>query len=285
MNVLVTGSRSGIGLATSIAFAKAGHTVFAAVRDAERIQPLGEVATAENASLSIIELDVTSDSSVQSAMAHIRKQAGPLDVLVNNAGVERLGSVEEMPIAEFRICMETNYFGAIRCIQAALPDMRLGRSGCIVNVSSVGGRISVSPEAAYAASKFALEALAEALAQEVKPFNIRVAIVEPGLINTDMAVRVATPVPGSAYMQCERIPSLFRATLPSATTPLRVAEKILDIAESGTWKLRHTVGDDAEGFLKWRASMSDEEWVTWGALEDRAWRQRIQADFGIDLGQ
>src|SRR6266436_5873963 len=106
-------------------------------------------------------------------------EGAPLDVLVNNAGVERHGSIEELPMEAFRSTMETNYFGALRCIRAVLPGMRERRSGCIVNVTSVAGRLATAPMAPYTASKFALEALSEVLAQEMKPFNVRVAIVEP----------------------------------------------------------------------------------------------------------
>ena len=108
-------------------------------------------------------------------------------MLVNNAGVERSGSVEELPLAEIRAVMETNYFGALRCIQAVVPHMRQRRNGCIINIASVAGRIANSPLGCYAASKFALEAISEALGQEMKTFNVRVAIVEPGIIDTPMA--------------------------------------------------------------------------------------------------
>src|SRR2546422_10062534 len=114
------------------------------------------------------DLDVDSDASVRESIERIVKEGGQVDVLVNNAGIERTGSVEELALAEFRAVMETNYFGAIRCIQAVLPTMRQRRSGCIINVASVAGRIANSPMAPYTASKFALEALREALAQEAK---------------------------------------------------------------------------------------------------------------------
>jgi NAD(P)-dependent dehydrogenase (short-subunit alcohol dehydrogenase family) len=131
-------------------------------------------------------MDVDSDRSVADCFAGIYDQGGHIDVLVNNAGIERHGSVEELPLSAFRETMETNYFGAIRCIQQVLPWMRESRSGCIINVSSVAGKISASPFAPYAASKFALEALSEALAGELKPFGVRVAIVQPGIIETPM---------------------------------------------------------------------------------------------------
>ena len=112
------------------------------------------------------------------------RRAGRIDVLVNNAGVAVHGSVEELPLSEFRRVMETNFFGALRCIQAVVPGMRERRHGCIVNVTSVAGRFSAAPQAPYSSSKWALEAASEALAQEVKPFGVRVAIVEPGVIAT-----------------------------------------------------------------------------------------------------
>ena len=133
-----------------------------------------------------------SDDSVTEAIGAIHKEQGPIDVLVNNAGIERRGSTEELDLSDFRAVMETNYFGALRCIKGVLPQMRERKSGCIINVTSVAGRISASPLGCYAAAKFALEALSESLAQETKMFNIRVAVVQPGIISTAMARRMRT---------------------------------------------------------------------------------------------
>jgi len=215
-------------------------------------------------------------------VAEAVKRLGPIDVLVNNAGIERTGSVEEVSLAEFRAVMETNYFGAIRCIQAVLPAMRKRRSGCIINVASVAGRIANSPMAPYTASKFALEALSESLAQEAKPFNVRVAIVEPGIIDTAMARRVETAQTPSPYPQQRRFAAMFTASLKHPVPPSVAGEKVLEIVNSGTWQLRHPVGPDALPFLQWRKAMSDEEWVAWGALGDDAWYDRLKADFGMD---
>jgi NAD(P)-dependent dehydrogenase (short-subunit alcohol dehydrogenase family) len=227
-------------------------------------------------------MDVDSDESVKAGIDRIVSEAGAIDVLVNNAGIERSGSVEELALAEFRAVMETNYFGALRCIQGLLPAMRERRSGWIINIASIAGRMACSPLAPYTASKFALEALSESLAQEMKPFNVRVAIVEPGIIDTPMARRIETPQNLSQYPQQRRFAAMFAATLKNPAPPSIVGEKVVEIVESGTWRLRHPVGPDAEGFLGWRQGMSDEEWVDWGALDDDAWYERLKADFGMD---
>ena len=179
--VLITGTSTGIGLATALAFGRAGHRVAATMRNPGRAPALAEAAARENLPITVLAMDVDSDASVRDGVARIERDAGAIDVLVNNAGIERMGSVEELPLADFRAVMETNYFGVIRCTQAVLPAMRQRRSGCIVNVASVAGHVASSPMAAYTSSKFALEALSECLAQEMKGFNVRVAIVEPEL--------------------------------------------------------------------------------------------------------
>ena len=280
--VLITGCSSGIGLETALLLARAGHTVYATMRKPELDSTLREAVAKEKLPVSILALDVDSDAAVASTVAAIRAKAGSIDVLVNNAGIERLGSVEELPLEAFRATMETNYFGALRCIRACLPEMRQRRSGCIINVSSVSGRISCSPMTPYSASKFALEAVSEGLAQEVKPFGIRIAIVEPGVIDTAMARRAAVPPAESHYPHVLRVATMFQASLANPAGPLIVAQKIREIIESGTWQLRHPVGPDALGFLGWRASMTDEQWVDWGALDDNAWHERIRKDFGLD---
>lgn len=284
-SVLVTGTSSGIGLDTALVLGRAGHAVYATMRNLDRGLYLRETIEKEKLQVSILAMDVDSDESVAATVSTVRSQAGFVDVLVNNAGVECSGSIEELSLEDFRATMETNYFGALRCIRALLPEMRRRRSGCIINVSSIAGRIAASPHAPYAASKFALEALSEALAQEGKPFNIRVAIVEPGLIDTPMARRIAAPPGESHYPQGRRFAGLFKASLEKPTPPSLVAETIREIIENGTWQLRHPAGPDAIPFLGWRASMTDEEWITWGALDDEAWYDRVQNDFGLDARQ
>ncbi|HEX5412818.1 MAG TPA: SDR family oxidoreductase [Terriglobia bacterium] len=283
-NVLVTGTSTGIGLATALELGRAGHTVYAAMRNPGRAPQLGEAAARENLPVKVVVMDVDSDSSVADAVGSIHAEGGQIDVLVNNAGIGTFGSVEELPLDTFRAIMETNYFGALRCIQAVLPEMRERNSGCIVNVSSVAGQVANSPLGAYAASKWALEALSEALAQEVKPFNIRVAIVEPGIIDTPLARRAEVPLDGTKYRQVRRYGGIFRASFAGEAPrpPALVAKAIRDIIESGTWKLRHPVGPNSAEYIAWRKAKTDEEMIEWGALDDDAWYERVQQEFGLD---
>lgn len=275
-SVLITGTSKGIGFETALAFARAGHRVYATMRNPSQSPLLAETAARENLPIMISAMNVDSDQSVSEAIAAILGSNGPIDVLVNNAGVEGSGSVEEFPLAEFRAIMETNYFGALRCIQAVVPHMRQRGSGCIINVSSVAGRLSNPPLTSYCASKWALEALSEGLAGEMKTFNVRVAIVEPGIIDTAMARRIGDPAAESPYAQSARFSALFSDALKNPVPPSLVAGKILEVAESGTWQLRHPVGPDAVPLLQWRNQMTDEEWVDLNAGDDATFFARLR---------
>ena len=277
-NVLVTGCSSGIGYSTAIELARAGHQVLASMRHPDQAPQLEQIAASEQLPIKVLTLDVDSDESVNSLFNRI---AEPIDVLVNNAGIEVHGSVEELSMSSMIAVMNTNCFGAVRCIKAVLPQMRERQSGCIVNVSSISGRIANSPFSAYCASKFALEAFCEALAGEVKPFNIRVALLEPGIQDTRMAHDISKGSP-SIYRQVNRFSDLFRALLASPISPEASATAIRHIIESGTWQLRHLPGPNAAPFVAWRASMTDEQWVDWNALDDDAWYDAVQRDFGVD---
>jgi NAD(P)-dependent dehydrogenase (short-subunit alcohol dehydrogenase family) len=281
-SVLITGTSKGIGLEAALAFGRAGHKVHATMRNPSQSPSLAEMAAREKLPITVSIMDVDSDKSVNRAIEALLRDHGPIDILVNNAGVERAGSVEELPLAAFRDVMETNYFGAIRCIQALVPQMRKARNGCIINVTSVAGRITSSPLSPYTASKWALEALSEALAGEMKTFNVRVAIVEPGIIDTAMARRIGDAPSDSPYKQPARFASLFAASLKNPVSPSVVAQKILEIADSGTWQLRHPVGPDAEPFLQWRKQMTDEEWVNLNASDDETWYRRVESDFSLN---
>lgn len=282
-NIVITGASRGVGLATAVELARAGHQIVATMRNPAGSPELAYQAARENLPICIETMDVDSDESVKQAFGRILAQ-GPVDVLVNNAGIERMGAIEETPLADFRTCMETNYFGCIRCIQAVMRPMRERGSGAIINVTSVGGKISLSPMGPYSASKFALEALSEALAQELRAFGVRVAIVEPGIIETRMARNIEGLEASKVYPQVRRCTALYEGVLAAgAGQPQLVGQKVREIVESGTWQLRHPVGPDAEPFLTWRRSMNDENWVQWSAQSDSDWLKSVKADFGMDL--
>ncbi len=134
----------------------------------------------------------------------------------------------------------------------------------------------------YTASKFALEAISEALAQEVKAFGIKVAVVQPGIINTSMANEIVVASNGSVYPHGRRVAGMFAASLKTPTAPELVADKVRQIIESDSPQFRHPVGPDAAPFLAWRASMSDEQWVDWGALDDASRYAAVERAFGLN---
>lgn len=281
--ILITGTSKGIGLATALAFGRAGHKVAATMRNPESASQLKNILESESLPITIYSMDVDSNSSVKETVERITAEMGQIDVLINNAGIECIGAVAECTMDNFRAVMETNYFGVIRCVQAVLPQMMKRKTGCIINISSVAGHIASPSMAAYSASKFALESLSEILAQEVKAAGIHVAIVEPGIIDTNMARRIMADPGTSQYGYETRLAALFANSLKNPVPASIVAGKLLEIAESQTWQLRHAVGPDAVPMLRWRRSMSDEEWVDLGALDDDKWYAKMEADFGKDL--
>src|SRR5260370_602371 len=282
-NIVITGASRGIGLATALELSRVGHQVVATMRNPAGSPELGEQAAKEKLQIRIATMDVDYDENVNQVFGRILAR-GPVDVLVDNGGIERTGAIEETPLADFRTCMETNYFGAIRCMQAVIPHMREPGSGAIINVTSAAEKISLSPMGPYSASKFALEAVSEALAQELRAFGVRVAIVEPGIIDTRMARNIGDMEASRLYPQVRRCSVLFEGVIAAgAGQPQLVGQKVREIVESGTWQLRHPVGPDAEPFLNWRGSMNNESWVDWSAQSDSDWLRSVKADFGMDL--
>ena len=281
-SVLITGTSKGIGFETVLSFARAGYKVFATMRNPDAAATLKKLIADENLTVIVYKMDVDSDESVTHCIETIIKEHGVINVLVNNAGIERHGSIEELPMADFKAIMETNYFGVIRCMQAVLPQMRENKNGCIINVGSVAGKIANTPLGGYSASKFALEALTESLAQEVKPFNIRVALVQPGIIDTKMARDISVDS-NSKYPQVLRFGAMFEESLKQPTPPSLVADAMLAIANTDTWQLKHPVGASALPFLGWRASMTDEQWVDWNAQTDEEWYTAVETTFGMNV--
>ena len=186
-NIIITGSSSGFGLKAAKDFADKGNKVFATMRN-----PNGKNATAKadleshSTKIKVVDMDVTNDASVKEAMSTIIAEAGNVDILINNAGIMYLGITEAFSIEQAKFQMETNYFGAIRVMQAVLPSMRKAGSGLIINTSSLVGRMSPPFFGTYTATKHALEGYSQALRYEVSPFGVDVVLVEPGPFGTGL---------------------------------------------------------------------------------------------------
>lgn len=272
--ILITGSSTGIGYAAAETLAR-NDTVYATMRNPQRSPQLQQLADDNHLPIIILPLDVTDDQSVQSTINAVLSKEGYIDVLINNAGIASWGAVEELPMEEFKADMETNFFGTVRCIKAVLPSMRERKRGSIINVTSVAGKVYSNFHGAYAASKAAVEAMSESLAQEVKPFNIQVAMVEPGIIETPIFNKVNANA-NTNYPNIKRFLSIFAASLEFHTPPSAVAEVINDIVSGKSTTLRNPAGPDASGLLQWRASTSDEDWANSGALNDDEWANNME---------
>ena len=252
--VLVTGSSTGIGLATALHFGRLGDGVYAGVRNIATASELTKAIAAEKLPVHPIALDVDDQGSVSRAVGEVIARAGRIDVLVNNAGIGGGGPVEDVPVDWVKSLFETNYLGAIRMIQAVLPGMRERRSGAIVNVSSIAGRLAIAGHGHYSAVKHALEAISEALAQEVQAFGIRVAIVEPGVVVTPIftkAKRFADPASPYA-VHVHRLLLFYQMQMKTPSQPADVARVIHEAVTAKEPKLRYLVGDDAERLVAGR---------------------------------
>jgi short-subunit dehydrogenase len=266
---VVTGSSSGIGYETSLLLARNQYTTYASMRNLKKSDELLKIASNENIPLKVIQLDVNDDRSVSSAIDSIVKENGRIDVLVNNAGFDLFGSLEELTIEEIKGQFETNFFGTARVTKSVIPTMRKQGSGIIINVSSIGGRIGLVPcNTMYHASKFALEGFTESLRHELTEFNIDVILIEPGAIRSNFAENIRTAKNydsnNSPYAKTiQKVFEGFEPMLANASAPKEVAQVILNAANSSSPNIRYTVGKDAESILKARAELSDRELEKW----------------------
>ncbi|HYL94322.1 MAG TPA: SDR family oxidoreductase [Terriglobales bacterium] len=249
--VLITGSSSGIGLLTTVELARAGFRVIASMRDLGRRQRLDDAAAAAGVgkNIDVRRLDITEFDGIPEFIAQLERDYGRLDVLVNNAGFAMAGFAEDLLLEELRQQFETNFFGAVAVSKAALPIMRRQRSGHIIMVSSIGGRISAPVIGAYDSSKFALEGWSESLRIETRSLGIRVVLVEPGSYQTDIwernvrlgsaAVDRSSPNHERADRFSEMVKKVHKAD------PLPVAKLITRIAQMPNPRLRYRVGFDS----------------------------------------
>jgi NAD(P)-dependent dehydrogenase (short-subunit alcohol dehydrogenase family) len=233
------------------------------MRDTSKAGDLEKACQAESLKVEVVVLDVTDDASVTSAVRQVVESAGRIDVLVNNAGIGATGPIEETDDDEAKEIFETNFFGALRVIQAVLPHMREQRSGTIVNVSSLAGLVGPPFDGIYSASKHALEAATEALHYEVHPFGVRLLLIEPGGFETSFGnnQRVARRfTEGSPYVELHQRFEQAMMRLPGRdehADPQVVAEAIYNAVHDEEPKLRYLVGQDAEMIGGLRKQMDD----------------------------
>jgi NAD(P)-dependent dehydrogenase (short-subunit alcohol dehydrogenase family) len=267
--VLVTGANSGIGFATSLDLARNGYRVLAGMRNPERGTELLRQAAAENLPIEPVQLDVADPRSCDAAVSSVLERHGAIDVLVNNAGIGIIAPIEDADLTEVRAGFEVNFFGPMRLIQLVLPGMRARSNGCIVNVSSATGRLAMSPQAFYSASKFALGAATEVLAQEVRKFGIRVVLIEPGVTRTAALEKMPNIKPDSAYLSMLiRAGAVVGKCVENAAEAGSVAVGIRNAIESSEYRLRHPLGEDTRKWFGGRAKLSDELWVDYGREMD-----------------
>lgn len=184
--VLITGGTDGLGRADAVLLAERGYRVFAGGRNSKRLAELDRLARERKLPLETLELDVCDDASVNAAVSEIEGRAGPVEILVNNAGIAIAAVMEEISLDDLRKQYETNILGVVRTTQRVLPHMRQRRRGRIINMSSIAGKIAVPLMGPYSSSKHALEAISDAMRLELFPFGIEVILIEPGYIETSM---------------------------------------------------------------------------------------------------
>jgi NAD(P)-dependent dehydrogenase (short-subunit alcohol dehydrogenase family) len=254
--VLITGCSTGIGLRTAIAFAGAGDSVVATMRNTGKADGLRKSAADAGVEVELLALDVTDDESARAGVADVVARHGRIDVLVNNAGVGLSGAVEDFSEEHARTALETNFWGPVRMARLVLPTMRAQGSGVIVNVSSITGRLPSFPcYGFYAASKHAIGALSESLAAEVAPFGVRVLCIEPGYYDTALRETVdqlGTELdPSSPYIEVSRAMLEFsKNALANGGDPGEVAAAIVAAVADPASPLHVHVGADAEQFLQ-----------------------------------
>ena len=255
MIVLVTGCSSGFGLLIAKRFLEAGDTVVATMR-------VPSQAAAELERADVLALDVVSDDSVDAAIGRILEDHGRIDVLVNNAGVGMHGAIEDTSDSQAKDLFETNFFGTLRVTRAVLPSMRAQGSGVIVNMSSLAAVIAPPFGGMYAATKYALEAVSEAMYFELAPFGVRVHLIEPGGFGTEFGAN-RRDVTGTAYTDLIERWEIAYAKVPGREAgpadPGRVAEAVFEVANDPSAPLRRLVGDDAELLGALRKQLDDTE--------------------------
>jgi NAD(P)-dependent dehydrogenase (short-subunit alcohol dehydrogenase family) len=266
---IVTGSSTGNGFETSLMLARNAFYTYATMRNLDKSKTITDIARKDGLPLEVLQLDVTEDKSVKDAIDTILGKRGRIDVVVNNAGYDVFGAVEDLSVEELKAQFETNFFGAIRVMKAVLPTMRKQRRGTIVNVSSVGGLVGIPLNSAYISSKFALEGFSESMQYELEEFGIKVILIEPGVVKTNFfensKAAKNTASSNSPYAElAEKVSEAFKPMLENnSSSPIQVAEVILKAITSEKVNTRYLVGNDAAAIVDKKRTSSDIELQQW----------------------
>lgn len=254
--VLITGASAGIGEETAKFLQQNGYAVYGAARRVERMKAL------EQSGVKVLKMDVTNDESMVKGVEQIIAAEGRIDVLINNAGFGSYGAVEDVPMDDARYQLEVNVIGAMRLTQLVLPHMRKQKSGTIINVSSIGGKIATPFGGWYHASKFAIEGLSDSLRQEVRPFGINVVVIEPGGIQSEwggiaMDSMVKTSGKGAYKEMVGKMDKSFKAIDGKIPGPELISALIKNAIEAKTPKTRYSAGYMAKPALFFRWLLGD----------------------------
>jgi NAD(P)-dependent dehydrogenase (short-subunit alcohol dehydrogenase family) len=267
--VLITGCSSGIGEATAIRFSQEGYRVYATMRNPDGMsEPLKEALKGDEGH-KVLALDVNDSVSIKRAIAEVQEESGRIDVLINNAGISSISSIEEIEMEEAKAVFETNVFGVLRVTQEVIRGMRERRSGTVVNVSSVAGRLVTAGHGIYAASKHALEAISESLAIEINQFGVRVILIEPGFISTAILSKAdSIIIEDTPYTEhLARLVSMYEEAQLTADSPDAVAGCIVNALNDSSHGFRYVVGSGAQRAIDERSLLTDQEWISGDPLE------------------
>jgi len=261
---LITGCSSGIGYETALMLGRNGFRTFATMRNTKKSDSLQEIIRKEGLDVSIQQLDVNNNASIENTINNIKNEANRIDVLINNAGFGLVGFFEDLTLDEIRDQFETNFFGVLNITKKIIPIMRLQKSGTIINISSGAGQVGFPGISAYVSTKFAIEGFSESLTYELLPYGIKVVIIEPGVIKTNFfrncKLSEHSVKKNSTYSSSlDKFQRNIEIMQEHATSPTDVAKVIIQVLGNSEPKQRYIVGNDVAMILEAKKNLSDNE--------------------------